>query len=139
MAATHCNRKGISVVDLRNASSTAQLITPPTSIDFLQLGSATFSPDSTRVAFAVARGNPENEKGWVLVSDGLSGTAKVVAQSADKEWYGVEAWPDANTILIQSSALGPNQTGAVYMVHADGSNLTKLADGTFLTLLAGTR
>ncbi|MCA1553021.1 MAG: hypothetical protein LC737_01450, partial [Chloroflexi bacterium] len=139
-AATHCNRKGITVVSLKEPTTGAQTITPPSNVQFQQIGNATFSPDSARVTFAVARGNPDNEQGWVFVSDGLSGNAKQIAQSQAKNWYSVVAWPDPNTIVLQSNSFAaPTGTAAVWVVRPDGSGLTKLADGTFLAQLGGTR
>ncbi len=138
--ATHCSRKSIQVFDLNNRVLPPRSIQPPAGTQFQQIGSATFNPDSTRVAFAVARGDPNNEQGWVFVSDGLGGSAKQIAQSAAKDWYSVVGWPDANTIVLQSNSFAaPAGTAAVWVVRPDGSGLTKLADGAFLAVLGGTR
>lgn len=131
LVAYHCSEKGIGVFDLRTSKSSS--ITLPTTVAQAKaLGNVRFSPDSTRVAFAAARSNADDEQGWVLVSSGLSGASKVIATSAAKDYYELIAWANADTLLLQTH----NPQPAVWTVRADGSGLAKLADGQFLSLLA---
>jgi len=61
------------------------------------------SPDGSRLAYALARNDPNDEQGWVAVSDGLNGTSKLVATSPAKDYFEVSAWLDAATIVLQSA------------------------------------
>jgi hypothetical protein len=129
LLADHCGDKNIRVLNLTNGKATT--IQPPGDVTgFHVLGTARFSPDSSRVAFALARREPDNEKGWVAVSDSLSGGSKAVAQSPANDYYEVAAWLDENTLLLQSHGQQP----AVWTVGTDGSNLNKLADGIYLAV-----
>jgi tricorn protease-like protein len=115
-----------------------QFIQPPAALTFGQIGSAAFSPDSRRVAYALARGEASNEQGWLVVSDGVSGGSRLIGQSQPQAYFSVLGWLDSGTILVQSlSTAGPVQTGAIWLARADGGGLTKLADGTFMALLPG--
>lgn len=138
LVATHCNRDGIQIFDLALKGQQPQFIQPPAALRYGQIGSAAFSPDSRRVAYALARGEASNEQGWLVVSDGVSGGSRVIGQSQPQTYFSVLGWLDAGTILVQSlSTAGPVQTGAIWLARADGGGLTKLADGTFLALLTG--
>ncbi len=127
----HCGDKSIGVFDLRTSKSST-ITLPAEAGPAKVLGTAHFSPDSTRVAFAAARHNPDDEQGWVLVSTGLTGASKVIAASPAKDYFEVIAWLNADTLLLQTH----NPQPAVWTVRADGSGLQKLADGQFLSILA---
>ena len=75
----------------------------------------------------------------MAVSDGLSGASKLIATSQPGEYFTVMGWVNADTLLLQSNALqcNPACTNAVWTVKIDGSGLTKITDGTFLTLVNG--
>jgi hypothetical protein len=131
----HCGDKSIGVLNLNTGATTA--IQPPAAImDAAALGTARLSPDHTRVAFALARRNPDDEQGWLAVSNGLSGEAALIVTSAPGGYLSVGGWLDGNTIIFQRSALGgqTNTPPSVWAVQADGNNARKLTDGTFLTL-----
>jgi hypothetical protein len=109
-------------------------IEPPAEVpEFGALGDARLSPDGTRVAFALARRDPENEQGWVAVSDGLEGGSRLVATSDARDYFQVKQWLDGETLLLQSSGSVPG----VWTVRADGSELRRLADGTVLGVVEG--
>jgi tricorn protease-like protein len=115
-------------------------IQPPADVGgFGQMGSARFSPDASRVAFALARGDSSNEQGWVAVSDGLSGGSRVVATSEPGRFFTVVAWLNQNVLLLQSNTLlcNPICAGELWRVNVNGSGLTKVADGAFVALVGG--
>jgi hypothetical protein len=136
--ADHCTYSSITVRDLFYDNTTS--IQVPQEIASLMgsLGSARFSPDGKRVAFAVARNNPSNEQSWVAVSDSLSGGSKLVITSKMGSYYTVAGWLDSQTILVQSTDLtncGPNCVSDLWAVKADGSQVTKVADGSLITVV----
>ena len=135
LAAGRCDGKRISVLDL--ATGQASTIQPPPDAgDFGQIGGAHFSPDGSRLAFAFARGDPNNEQGWVAVSDGLTGGSHIVATSGPGSYFSAVAWLNAGVLLLQSSGMvcAPNCPSEVWRVNVDGSELAKVADGVFVAL-----
>ena len=101
---------------------------PPEVTEFGQLGDARFSPDGSRVAFGLARGTPDAEQGWVAVSQGMSGLARLVVTSPANEYFSVWGWLDDQTLILQSRGATPG----LWLVGADGSDLRRVADGTLL-------
>jgi hypothetical protein len=136
LIADHCVKTSITIQDLSNGQ-TAQ-IQPPTDVTgFKFVGSARFNPDLTGVAFALAKGDPNDEQGWVAVSDGLNGASKLILTGKPGEYFIVAGWLNANTLLLQSNTLlcNPTCASALWTIATDGSGLTKVADGTFLTIV----
>jgi hypothetical protein len=128
----HCGHNVMhNVIDLLSPSSGAITpIQPPPGLPFQQLGDVRFSPDETRVAYAL--GNPDSQQGWVAVSDGLTGGSHLVATSPQGDYYNVKAWLDNNTLILQGAI-----TSGVWLVQADGANLHRVADGSFLGVMRG--
>jgi hypothetical protein len=138
LTADHCAQTSIAIRDLSSGQTT--MIQPPADVSGFQvIGSARFNPDATRVAYALAKRNPDAEQGWVAVSDGLSGASRLIATSQPGEYFTVVGWVNPDTLLLQSNAVqcDPACTNAVWTVGIDGSSLTKITDGTFLTLVNG--
>lgn len=136
LAADHCAKTSITIHDLSSGQTTT--IQPPAGVNgFNFAGSARFNPDLTRVAFALAKGDPGNEQGWVAVSDSLSGGSKLIVTGKPGEYFTIAGWLNADTLLLQSNQLMCNTTctNSLWIVKVDGSGLTKIADGTFLTLM----
>jgi hypothetical protein len=136
LVADHCAQTSIAIRDLSSGQTTT--IQPPADVSgFSLVGSARFSPDLTRVAFALAKRDPENEQGWVAVSDGLSGGSKLIVTSPPGEYFTIVGWLNTDRLLLQSnqSTCNPNCGSSVWMVNIDGTGLSKVADGTFLTLV----
>jgi hypothetical protein len=132
LAAHHCEPELIGVRAVPGGSTT--WIEPPADVpEFGAYGDARLSPDGTRVAFALARRDPENEQGWVAVSDGLEGGSRLVATSPAGDYFQVKQWLDGETLLLQSWGAAPG----VWTVRADGSELRRLADGAVLGVLGG--
>jgi Tol biopolymer transport system component len=125
--AHHCSQKSISVLSPAGGGVTT-ILPPPEAVEFGQLGDARFSPDGSRVAFALARGTPDAEQGWVAVSQGMSGPARLAATSPADDYFSVWDWLDDQTLILQSHGATPG----VWLVGADGTALRRVADGTLL-------
>ena len=136
--ADHCSQKSITVRDLVSGGTTT--ILPPREVSELigTLGSARFSPDGRRLAFALARRNPDSEQGWVAVSDGLSGESKLILTSPVGTYYTVAGWLDSQTLLVQSTNLlncSAYCSGELWAVRIDGTYVQKVADGSLITVI----
>jgi hypothetical protein len=136
---TCVNPQAISVRGVSSKSPDLAIQPPVDATGFRLLGGARFSPDASRVAFGLAKGDPSGEQGWVAVSDSLSGTAKLVTTSPAGHYYTVVAWLNPTTLLLQDNSLtcNPVCANSVWTVFTDGTKLAKLTDGTFLTLVGG--
>jgi hypothetical protein len=133
--ADHCTQNVITVRDLQGGGTTT--IQPPVDVTgYRLLGSARFSPAGDRVAFALAQGDPSNERGWVAVGSSAGGAAKLILVGDAGSYYTVQGWLDDQTLLVQSNNIGSADVGSqLFTVVADGSNPTKVADGNLLTIL----
>jgi hypothetical protein len=136
LVAQSCDKTAIVIQDLTTNQST-QIQPPSDAAGFRLLGSARFDANATRVAFALAKGDPSGEQGWVAVSDSLSGASKLIATSQPGEYFTVVGWLNGNTLLIQSNALLCNPTciSALWTLSTDGNNLTQITQGTFLAIV----
>jgi hypothetical protein len=136
LIADHCANTSIAIKDLSSGQTTT--IQPPADVTGSKfVGSARFSPDLTRVAFALAKGDPDAEQGWVAVSDSLSGPSQLIATDKPGRYFTVASWLNADTLLLQSNSLTctPTCTSSLWVVKVDGSGLTHITDGTFLTVM----
>jgi tricorn protease-like protein len=125
----------ITVRDLQNGGSTTIQVSPDFT-GYRVMGSARFSPAGDRVAFALAKSDPNDEQGWVAVGDSTTGIAQLVLTSDTGSYYSVLGWLDDQTLLVQSYSIGdPNGVNQVLTVTADGSVMTKVADGSLLTVI----
>jgi hypothetical protein len=132
MLAHHCANPTVTIIQI--ASGAATTINPPVDgVEANFVGSARFSPDGQRVAFGIARGDPDHEQGWVAVSDSLSGGSHVIATAPAGEYFHVIGWMDPNTLVLQSWGVNPG----VWLVKADGSGGRRLADGIYHGLFSG--
>ncbi len=134
--ADHCTQNVITIRDLQSGTSTA--IHPPSEVTgYRMMGSARFSPKGDLVAFALAQGDPNNERGWVVIGPNSGGQSKVVMVGDTGSYYTVLGWLDDQTILVQSNSIVCNPTcgNQLFTVGEDGSNPTKVADGSFLTII----
>jgi hypothetical protein len=137
LIADHCANTSIAIKDLSSGQTTT--IQPPADVTgFKFVGSARFNPDLTRVAYALAKHDPDAEQGWVAVSDSLSGGSKLVVTGKPGEYFTVVGWLNADTLLLQTNSLtcNPTCTRSLWTVKVDGSGLTKIADGTFLAIVS---
>jgi hypothetical protein len=126
LVAQHCKAPNIGITQI--SSGVTATINPPEQMSGVKFsGSARFSPDGKRVAFGLARGNPDAEEGWAAVSDGLTGVSRLVATAPQGTYFQVAGWLDGNTMLLQSWGATPG----VWVVKVDGNGLTKIADGVY--------
>jgi hypothetical protein len=134
--ADHCTQNVITVRDLQGGSTVT--IQAPTDVTGYQvMGSAHFSPSGDRVAFALAKSDPNDERGWVAVGASSGGVAKLILVGDAGSYYTVQGWLDDQTLLVQSNNISSAEVGSqLFTVGADGSNLTKVADGSLLTVIA---
>ncbi len=131
--ADHCAQGAINVRDLQT-SSTATIKVPADFTGYRLLGSARFSPAGNQVAFALAKGDPNSEQGWLAVGDSTGGTAKIIATGDPGSYYNVIGWLDDQTLLVQLVSF--SSTGSqVLTVKSDGSVISKVADGLLLTVI----
>jgi hypothetical protein len=130
--ADHCKIKSMEVTDLTNRA--VKTIAPPANVSqFGSVGGARFSPDSTRLAYALARQDPNNEQGWIALADVARGTSTLIGTSPAKDYFSVASWLDSNTLVLQSNG----QTPGLWTVGTDGTNLKRLGDGIFVGLVKG--
>ncbi len=131
--ADHCQQGTITIRDLQSGSTSS--ITPPADFTGYRLmGTARFSPSGNQVAFALAKGNPDDEQGWLALGASTGGTAKIIATGDAGGYYNVIGWLDDQTLLVQlvSVTAAVNQ---VLTVKSDGSVISKVTDGIFLTVI----
>ena len=76
----------------------------------------------------------EASQGYVAVSDSLDSPSRIIATSEAGEWFSVAEWiwGFGDILVLQSHNAGPDGFPAVWTVRIDGSELVKLADGTYL-------
>ena len=133
--AGHCTTDEITIYDLQTGTSTS--IQAPAAVSGYRLmGSARFSPSGDQVAFALAKGNPDNEQGWIAVGPSLGGEAKLILTGDPGSYYNVLGWLDDNTLLIQSIPVSiPNGVNQLVIVDSDGLNPTNAAEGILLAII----
>jgi hypothetical protein len=135
--ADHCSQDKISIRDLTSGGTTT--ILPPADVTgFKFVGSARFSTNGSRLAFALARGDQSNEQGWVAVSDSTSGASKLILTGQAGTYYTVAGWLDDQTLLVQSTKsmeCTPYCKSELWSVGIDGSGPQKVADGSLLAVI----
>jgi hypothetical protein len=134
-----CDEGQITLLDLETGQATAVGLPDQAPNDAL-LGSVRFSPDGSRVAFAMMTGGigmVEETRGYAAISDGPSGGSRIIATSQAGEWFSIVAWLPGDTLVLQSHSAGPSGWPAVWAARTDGSELVKLTDGTFLAKFDG--
>jgi tricorn protease-like protein len=125
----------ITIRDLQSGNSVT-LQAPSGFTSYKVMGSARFSPAGDRVAFGMGKNNPDDEQGWVAIGNTAGGTANIILTSGSGEYYTVQGWLDDRTLLVQSTSVGnPGGVNQIWTVSADGSVVTKMSDGTFLTVI----
>jgi hypothetical protein len=135
LVADHCTQNVITIRELQDGSTTT--IEPPSDVvGYRLLGSARFSPSGDRVAFSLAQGNPDDERGWVAIGNSTGGVSQLVLAGEAGSYYTVLGWLDDQTLLVQSININNAGMGnQIFTVGIDSSNLTKVADGMLLTII----
>jgi hypothetical protein len=135
--ADHCTQGVITVRDLQAGGSTT-IQAPADITGYRLMGSARFSPEGNQVAFALAQGDPDDERGWVAIGPSVGGPAKLVLTGDAGSYYTVQGWLDDQTLLIQSNPVMCTTGSCVSQLFSegiDGTNLTNVAEGSFLTII----
>jgi hypothetical protein len=133
--ADHCTANEITIRDLQTGTSTS-LQVPADVSGYRLMGSSRFSPSGDQVAFALAKGNPDNEEGWVAVGSSSGGVANLVLTGEPGSFYNVLGWLDDNTLLVHSIPVSiPNSASQLVIVSSDGSNPTTAAQGVLLAII----
>ncbi len=136
--AEHCSQNNIRIRDL--TSGGVFIFIPPAEITTgNQLaGSARFSPDGKKLAYAVAKGVQDAEQGWVVVSDTAIDNSKVILTSQVGSYYTIAGWLDDQTLLVQSTNpldCSPFCKSELWTVKADGTEAQPAAAGSFLAAI----
>ena len=134
MVLHHCDSNVITVLSL-SSSRTSTIQAPTELTDAAASGSARFSLDRSRVAFALARRNPENEQSWIAVSENLSGPSTRIVTGEPGEYLNVKGWLNDDIIVFQRIPVTSTDSASVWAVRADGSGLAQLSEGTALTIM----
>ena len=103
-------------------------------------GNAYFSPGNTKVAYQVARSNPENEQFWTIVVDLASGTSHIAyvdTPPPGSDWGEVvfghlTGWLDENTLV-----LGSAWRDSSALIDVNRAALMQEVPGVFLGLAEG--
>ena len=137
--AHHCEPEaGITLVKVA-ADEPDVVIAPPEEIagEVGQLGSARFSPDGSRIGYALARGVPESEQGWVAVTDDLTGSSRLLLTGEPNTYYNVMGWADDQTLVVQQygAAGGSASDTAVWLVPVGGGEPVMIGEGHFVTVI----
>lgn len=126
----HCQPGGnapqqVGLLDLASGSFTGMPVLPEQGA----AGSAFISPAGDRLAYAVARRNPDSEAGRVVVAS-LKGEADPQAvQALDGGYFTLAGWLDAGTLLASAHQ---GELDAIWRVSADGSGAQQLATGRLI-------
>lgn len=135
LASWHCPPGEINLLTLDGGQTEAVEAPAEISQPYLT-GSAIFSPDGSRVAYAMLAGGPDDQHGWVAVSDRSKGGSQAIL---DQEGgiYHVIAWLNNQSLLVQWSPVDCGdgcEADSLWTVGADGSGLAHIGPARFIVL-----
>lgn len=78
------------------ATDKDQIISVPAK--YSQFGDAKFSPNAEKIAYAAIIGDPENEKGSVIIVDLATGKQTYIEQDKENAIYTVKGWKNADAV-----------------------------------------
>ena len=125
-AAGGCGTEGMKERDLASGTESAF----PVLADQAQQGGAAYSPSGTRFAFAIARGNPDDELGQVLVR--LSPDEEAIVLSTQTPGYFERIlWAGEDRLVVGAVR---NEGGSVDLLSVEGTRST-LGEGRLIGIL----
>jgi hypothetical protein len=127
---TECNAPAQGQLSLQELSS-GKLTPIAVVADQGTAGSALYSPSGAWLAYAVARSEPDNEAGQVVVVPAAGGEPKVIA-SFGKGYVHVVDWIDDDTLLLESYQ---SEVPILWTIKRDSSGLVKIGDGSYIGLI----
>lgn len=132
--AHHC--AGIGLLDLEHGLLNVAVFAPDVGEGSPITGSVRLNPSGTRLAFAIARGDLQNEQGWLAVTDDLSGRSRLLATGGPGFFLNVAGWLDDSTVLVDQlpGTLNESLAPSVWLATVDGE-WRKLADGNVVAIL----
>ncbi len=124
---TECGTKTQGQLSLKEISS-GKLTPIPVVADQGIAGSALYSPSGAWLAYAVARSEPDNETGQVIIVPAAGGEPKVIA-SFGKGYVHVVDWINEDTLVLESYQ---SETPTLWVIQRDSSGLAKIGDGFYV-------
>ena len=127
------NTRGLdSPITIRNLQDQSEVTLPKVGEQGLG-GSIRYSPSGAYIAYAVARSNPEDEAGNVVVvpADLSTEPASILHVDGNRAPY-IHGWLDEDTILFATNHM---DAGQVWSIRRDGSELTLLAEGQLMAMI----
>jgi hypothetical protein len=125
-AAGGCGTEGMKERELSSGTETAF----PVLADQAQQGGAAYSPSGARFAYAIARGNPDDELGQVLVRQSQDEEAIVLSTQAPGYFERI-LWADENRLIVGAAQ---NEGGSVDLLSIDGTRST-IGEGRLIGIL----
>ncbi len=95
------------------------------------MGSPAWSPSGAWMAYAYARGDPDNEQGSVALVASGSSTPKILA-TLPKGYFNVAAWINENQFIVQRYE---STLSSIWLFNRDGAPPVKLSDGDVISLV----
>lgn len=123
--------KGSHQVTIRTMENSQEVMVPALP-EQGTAGSTEFSPSGQWLAYAVARNNPDDEAGQVVVvpSD-LSAEPKVIYKVSQQRYPVVQGWIDDETLLL--TIFNNNEPrNTVLTIKRDGTGAQEIASGQFV-------
>ncbi len=133
VVAFNCGPNGSQIV-LRNLNSSAET-TLPVLAEQGAAGSVRFSPDGKWIAYAIAKGNPDNESGKIVVGPADLSAAPEAIASVDNGYDYLNTWLDNDSLLFTKNDQSGLNNSSIAKIHRDGSGETLLAQGTFIGMI----
>jgi hypothetical protein len=95
-------------------------------------GNSVFSPDGKTLAYSVARNDPNQEHGQIVVVPvDLSSPPRSIA-SVEPGYIYLEDWSSSSQLIFEKHA---GAEPSVWVIHPDGSAAAKIADGFYVGLI----
>jgi hypothetical protein len=123
-----CGSEGLLERNLVEGSETAFPVLPGQG----QQGAGAYSPSGDRLAYAIARGNPEDELGQVLVRLSQDEEA-IVLSTQSPGYFGRILWADEDRLVVGAAQ---NDRSSVDVLTVDGTR-SAIGEGELIGLLRG--